>query len=147
MTSWLADMLAQALLLTDDRNDRWCCAVGRQVILFSPLTWQDKCPVLFSQRVSEMLCLSFQPTSTENCAEAAADIIAKRAIMMEHLLDLLNNAADLGVGPSLNEFRTHPDNDTGSRPSMKRFAFILAVRINDFLLLNLLFCCRLAFWS
>jgi len=49
-----------------------------------------------------------QPQSAES-SESFADIVSKRASMLETLLSLLNSAADLGVGPSLAEARTSSD--------------------------------------
>jgi len=42
-----------------------------------------------------------QQTPDEDCAASLEDVISKRENLLENLLVLLNNANDLGVGPSI----------------------------------------------
>ena len=56
----------------------------------------------------DIFILVLQPPSAES-TESFAEIVSKRASMLETLLGLLNSAADIGVGPSLADLRTSSD--------------------------------------
>jgi len=79
-----------------------------------------------------VLCCG-QPISDEDCADSLHSAIGKRKSLLENLLLLLNTATDLGVGPSVAEL--------GSRPEE-----VITVRGIEHELVFICLVCRLAIW-
>ena len=79
--------------------------------------------------------VAVQPSTNEDFVDSLPDISDKRGSLLENLLMLLNNATDLGVGPSIVDLAPRRRESFGVVNSARMLENRLDYQINIFILI------------